>query len=97
MIIITEEYQHRETIPRVAACTQSNDETRHKLSRFSSIFDTIDTDLICSTTLDMYVQRLCYRTKKIDRFQGKRLSTSRSLNFCMNLPTPLIDQHLNVR
>ena len=93
MIIITEEYQHSETIPRVAACTQSNDETR----RFSSIFDTIDTNLICSTTLDMYVQRLCYRTKKIDQFQGKRLSTSRSLNFCMNLPTPLIDQHLNVR
>ena len=94
MIIITEEYQHSETIPRVTACTQSNDETR----RFSSIFDTIDTNLICSTTLDMYVQRLCYRTKKkLMQFQGKRLSTSRSLNFCMNLPTPLIDQHLNVR
>ena len=67
MIIITEEYQHSETIPRVATCTQSNDETR----RFSSIFDTIDTNLICSTTLDMYVQRLCYRTKKIDVISRK--------------------------
>ena len=67
MIIITEEYQHSENIPRVAACTQSNDETR----RFSSIFDTIDTNLICSTTLDMYVQRLCYRTKKIDVISRK--------------------------
>ena len=67
MIIITEEYQHRETIPRVAACTQSNDETRH----FSSIFDTIDTNLICSITLEMYVQRLCYRTKKVDVISRK--------------------------
>ena len=34
MISITVEYQHRKTVPRVAAYTQSKDETGHKLSRF---------------------------------------------------------------
>ena len=62
------------------------------LTGSSLSFDAIDTNLICSTTLD--VQRLCHCIENIDAISRK---TSGCFNFGMNLPALFVNQHRYVR